>query len=64
MLTPSTGCTAGRTICSTSVPPATGPAQYFYYAGGVPRVMEEIRSMLHLDAMTVTGKTLGEIWMR
>lgn len=36
------------------------PAQYFYYAGGVPRVMEEIQSMLHLDVMTVTGKTLGE----
>lgn len=36
------------------------PAQYFYYAGGVPRIMEEIRSMLHLDVMTVTGKTLGE----
>ncbi len=36
------------------------PAQYFYYAGGVPRVMEEIKSMLHLDALTVTGKTLGE----
>ena len=36
------------------------PAQYFYYAGGVPRVMEEIKSMLHLDAMTVTGKMLGE----
>ena len=36
------------------------PAEYFYYAGGVPRVMEEIRSMLHLEAMTVTGKTLGE----
>lgn len=36
------------------------PAQYFYYAGGVPRVMEEIKSMLHLDTMTVTGKTLGE----
>lgn len=36
------------------------PAQYFTYAGGVPRVMEEIRSVLHLDAMTVTGKTLGE----
>lgn len=36
------------------------PAQYFYYAGGVPRIMEEIKSMLHLDVMTVTGKTLGE----
>ena len=41
-------------------PSGDWPAQYFYYAGGVPRVMEEIKSMLHLDAMTVTGKTLGE----
>lgn len=41
-------------------PAGRWPAQYFYYAGGVPRVMEEIKSMLHLDVMTVTGKTLGE----
>lgn len=36
------------------------PAQYFYYAGGVPRIMEEIKHLLNLDVMTVTGKTLGE----
>ncbi len=36
------------------------PAEYFWYAGGVPAIMEEIRDHLHLDAMTVTGKTLGE----
>lgn len=41
-------------------PAGDWPAQYFYYAGGVPRVMEEIKSMLHFDVMTVTGKTLGE----
>lgn len=41
-------------------PAGRWPAQYFYYAGGVPRIMEEIRSMMHLDVMTVTGKTLGE----
>lgn len=41
-------------------PAGRWPAEYFYYAGGAPRVMEEIRSMLHLDALTVTGKTLGE----
>ena len=41
-------------------PAGRWPAQYFTYAGGVPRVMEEIRSILHLDAMTVTGRTLGE----
>ncbi|MGB4661014.1 MAG: dihydroxy-acid dehydratase [Mobilitalea sp.] len=41
-------------------PAGKWPAQYFYYAGGVPRVMEEIKDKLHLDVMTVTGKTLGE----
>lgn len=41
-------------------PAGRWPAQFFYYAGGVPAVMEEIKSMLHLDALTVTGKTLGE----
>lgn len=41
-------------------PAGRWPAQFFFYAGGVPAVMEEIKSMLHLDAMTVTGKTVGE----
>ena len=41
-------------------PAGRWPAQFFYYAGGVPAVMEEIKSMLHLNVMTVTGKTLGE----
>ena len=41
-------------------PTGKWPAQYFYYAGGVPRIMEEIKSMLHLDVMTITGRTLGE----
>lgn len=41
-------------------PAGDWPAQYFYYAGGVPRIMEEIKEVLHLDVMTVTGKTLGE----
>lgn len=41
-------------------PAGKWPAQFFYYAGGVPAVMKEIQSMLHLDVMTVTGKTLGE----
>jgi len=41
-------------------PAGRWPAECFYYAGGVPRVMEEIKDMLHLDVMTVTGKTLGE----
>ena len=41
-------------------PAGRWPAEFFYYAGGVPAVMEEIREVLHLDAMTVTGCTLGE----
>lgn len=41
-------------------PAGKWPAQYFYYAGGVPAIMEEIKDHLHLDVMTVTGKTLGE----
>ena len=41
-------------------PAGRWPAECFYYAGGVPAIMEEIKEYLHLDAMTVTGKTLGE----
>ena len=41
-------------------PAGRWPAEFFYYAGGVPAIMEEIRSVLHLEVMTVTGKTLGE----
>ncbi|GFZ32974.1 dihydroxy-acid dehydratase [Clostridium zeae] len=41
-------------------PAGKWPAQYFYYAGGVPAIMEELKHLLHLDVMTVTGKTLGE----
>lgn len=41
-------------------PAGRWPAEFFYYAGGVPAIMEEIKSTLHLDVMTVTGKTLGE----
>ncbi len=36
------------------------PVDYFWYAGGVPGVMRELRDVLHLDCLTVTGKTLGE----
>jgi L-arabonate dehydrase len=32
----------------------------FYYAGGLPVVIQEIKHELHMDAPTVNGKTLGE----
>lgn len=31
----------------------------FYYAGGLPAMLEEIRSLLHVDCLTVNGQTLG-----
>lgn len=36
------------------------PAEFYYYAGGTPAIMEAIKDYLHLDVLTVTGKTLGE----
>ena len=36
------------------------PVEYLWYAGGVPAVMLELRDLLHLDCLTVTGKTVGE----
>jgi dihydroxy-acid dehydratase len=32
----------------------------FYYAGGLPALMTRIKDHLHLDAMTVSGRALGE----
>jgi dihydroxy-acid dehydratase len=32
----------------------------FHRAGGVPRLLAEMRSLLHLNARTITGRTLGE----
>ena len=32
----------------------------FFYAGGIRALMQNIREHLHLDVMTVTGRTLGE----
>ena len=36
------------------------PSQFLWYAGGIPAVMREIKDFLHLDCMSITGKTLGE----
>jgi dihydroxy-acid dehydratase len=33
---------------------------HVWYAGGAPRIMWELRDFLALDALTVTGKTVGE----
>lgn len=41
-------------------PTGKWPSPYLYAAGGVPAIMEELRNLLHLDVLTVTGRTLGE----
>lgn len=50
-----------RTPCLVNVKP-NGPYHQtdFENSGGMPVVMHELRAHLHLDAMTVTGDTLGE----
>ena len=32
----------------------------FHHAGGMPALLRELKPLLHLDAMTVTGRTMGE----
>ncbi len=32
-----------------------------YEAGGIPAVLRELRSLLHLDTLTVTGQTLAQV---
>lgn len=36
------------------------PTELFWYAGGVPLVMQELKDYLHLDCLTVTGQTVRE----
>jgi len=39
---------------------ARWPTQILWFAGGVPGIMRVIKDCLHLDALTVTGKTVGD----
>ena len=41
----------------------TGPhyMEDFHNAGGLPSLMAELKPLLHLDAMTITGQTLGDV---
>ncbi len=42
------------------VPSGKYPLLAFEEAGGVPALLQEIRSLLDMEALTVTGKTVGE----
>ena len=41
-------------------PTGTGYMEDLHAAGGIPAVLRELRPLLHLDCLTVTGETLGE----
>jgi len=42
-------------------PTGDGYMEDFHRAGGLPVVLRELRTALHLDCLTVTGKPLGEL---
>ena len=42
------------------IPSGSCLTETFWFAGGIPMVQHELREMLNLEVMTVTGKTLGE----
>ena len=42
-------------------PSGVGFMEDLYNAGGVPRILHEIKDYLHLDALNVTGKKLGDL---
>jgi dihydroxy-acid dehydratase len=41
-------------------PTGTGYMEDLHAAGGIPAVLRELRPLLHLDCVTVTGETVGE----
>jgi dihydroxy-acid dehydratase len=41
-------------------PVGNGYMEDFFAAGGMGALMRELRDLLHLDALTITGETLGE----
>ena len=41
-------------------PSGEGFMEDLYKAGGLPRILLELKAMLHLDTHTITGKTLGQ----
>ena len=51
---------AGIPLLTSVLTAGKWPTQYFWLAGGVPRVLWELREVLDLDLPTVTGKTIRE----
>lgn len=41
-------------------PSGVHPVNHFWYAGGTQRIVRDLQDRLHMDALTVTGRTLAE----
>jgi len=50
----------GIPLLTSVLTAGTWPTQFFWLAGGIPRIMWELREVLDLDLPTVTGKTIRE----
>lgn len=50
----------GIPLLTSVLTAGTWPTQFFWYAGGIPRIMLELKDVLNLDLPTVTGKTIRE----
>jgi dihydroxy-acid dehydratase len=47
-------------VLANLMPSGTYLMEDFYYAGGLPALMAELRDVLHLDQITVNGRSVGE----
>ena len=52
--------TKGIPLLTSILTAGKWPTQFFWYAGGVPRIMMELKDMLDLSLPTVTGRTVGD----
>ena len=51
---------SGMPLLANLMPSGQYLMEDFFYAGGLPAIIAELREHLHLDALTVTGKSLGD----
>ncbi len=51
---------SGMPLLANLMPSGKYLMEDFFYAGGLPAIVAELKDHLHLDALTVTGQTIGE----
>lgn len=53
-------CSRGIPLLTNIQPSGEHFVEDMYYAGGLPAVIKELKSLIHSGALTVTGKSVGE----